>query len=116
MCDIFTWVRARLGWARCGRYALIGRPYDALQGIEPLSHAEGGRMGRVALERHGSPAHGSRRKHGYSVSMATGTTTDVRPRENCIAPDIAFIVWTTFSTYTRLVLQYGLVGQLLPDG
>ena len=27
MCGILTWVRARLGWARCGRYALIGRPY-----------------------------------------------------------------------------------------
>ena len=77
-------------WAVCFDWASL----YALQGIEPLSHAEGGRMGRVALERHGSRAHGSRRKHGYSVSMATGTTTDVRPRENCIAPDIAFIVWT----------------------
>ena len=71
-------------WAVCFDWASL----YALQGIEPLSHAEGGRMGRVALERHGSRAHGSRRKHGYSVSMATGTTTDVRPRENCIAPDI----------------------------
>ena len=97
-------------WAVCFDWASL----YALQGIEPLSHAEGGRMGRVALERHGSRAHGSRRKHGYSVSMATDTTTDVRPRENCRAPDIAFIVWTTFSTYTRLVLQYGLVGQMLP--
>ena len=27
--------------------------------------------------------------------MAKGMTTDVYPRENCIAPDIAFIVGTT---------------------
>ena len=27
--------------------------------------------------------------------MAKGVTTDVYPRDNCIAPDIAFIVWTT---------------------
>ena len=67
-------------WAVCFDWASL----YALQGIEPLSHAEGGRMGRVALERHGSRAHGSRRKHGYSVSMATGTTTDVHPRENCM--------------------------------
>ena len=29
-------------------------------------------------------------QHGYTTG-----TTDVHPRENCIAPDIAFIVWTT---------------------
>eukprot|EP00964_Phaeocystis_antarctica_P004611 scaffold2487_cov62-Phaeocystis_antarctica.AAC.4 len=63
MCGIFTWVRARLGWATwtwavCYDWASL----YALQGIEPLSHAEGGRVGRVALERHGSRAHGSRRK------------------------------------------------------
>ena len=39
----------------------------------------------------------------YSVLMAKGITTDVYPRDNCIAPDIALIhvhvhvhvVWTT---------------------
>ena len=31
----------------------------------------------------------------YSVLMAKGMTTDVYPRDNCIAPDIVFIVWTT---------------------
>ena len=30
-----------------------------------------------------------------TLSMAAGTTTDVHLRENCIAPDIAFLVWTT---------------------
>ena len=28
----------------------------------------------------------------YSVLMAKGMTTDVYPRDDCIAPDIAFIV------------------------
>ena len=67
MCGIFTWVRARLGWATwavCYDWASL----YALQGIEPLSHAEGGRVGRVALERHGSRAHGSRRKDGCSTT------------------------------------------------
>ena len=30
-----------------------------------------------------------------SVNTLTGMTTDVHPRENCIAPAIALIVWTT---------------------
>ena len=34
--------------------------------------------------------------------MATGTTTDVHPRENCIAPDIAFWGATVRGTTARL--------------
>ena len=30
-----------------------------------------------------------------TVKTLTGMTTDVYPRENCIAPAIVFIVWTT---------------------
>jgi hypothetical protein len=30
-----------------------------------------------------------------AVKTLTGMTTDVFPRENCIAPAIALIVWTT---------------------
>ena len=30
-----------------------------------------------------------------TVKTLTGMTTDVYPRENCIAPAIALIVWTT---------------------
>ena len=30
-----------------------------------------------------------------TVKTLTGMTTDVYPRENCIAPDIVLIVWTT---------------------
>jgi hypothetical protein len=30
-----------------------------------------------------------------TVKSLTGMTTDVYPRENCIAPAIVFIVWTT---------------------
>jgi hypothetical protein len=29
-----------------------------------------------------------------TVKTLTGMTTDVYPRENCIAPAIVFIVWT----------------------
>jgi hypothetical protein len=31
----------------------------------------------------------------------TGMTTDVYPRENCIAPAMVFIVWTTDTTNGR---------------
>ena len=31
--------------------------------------------------------------------MAKGMTTDVYPRDNCIAPDIAVIEWTTNTKY-----------------
>jgi hypothetical protein len=30
-----------------------------------------------------------------TVQTLTGMTTDVYPRENCIAPAIALILWTT---------------------
>ena len=39
--------------------------------------------------------------HTGSVSMATRTTTDAHPRENCIAADTACIVWTTNSKSAR---------------
>ena len=33
-----------------------------------------------------------------TVKTLTGMTTDVYPRENCIAPAMVFIVWTTDTT------------------
>ena len=36
--------------------------------------------------------------------MANGMTTDVYHRDNCIAPDIAFIVWTTNTKSARAVV------------
>ena len=36
--------------------------------------------------------------------MAKGMTTDVYPRDNCIAPDIAFIVWTTFKKHVSYIV------------
>ena len=38
----------------------------------------------------------------YSILMANGMTTDVyQHRDNCIAPDIALIVWTTNTKSAR---------------
>ena len=37
----------------------------------------------------------------YSILMANGMTTDVYHRDNCVAPDIAFIVWTTNTKSAR---------------
>jgi hypothetical protein len=36
-----------------------------------------------------------------TVKTLTGMTTDVYPRENCIAPAMVFIVWTTDTTNGR---------------
>ena len=36
-----------------------------------------------------------------TVQTLTGMTTDVYPRENCIAPAMVFIVWTTDTTNGR---------------
>ena len=58
----------------------------------------------------------------YSVLMAKGVTTDVYPRDNCIAPDIVFIVWTTNtkSACARVGVALGRDGRVidlrLPSG
>ena len=43
--------------------------------------------------------------------MANGMTTDVYHRDNCIAPDIAFIVWTRRIHGAPNILQRGGGGQ-----
>ena len=49
--------------------------------------------------------------------MAKGMTTDVYPRDNCIAPDIAFIVWTTNTTSAcaRVGVASGGDGRMIVD-
>ena len=44
--------------------------------------------------------------------MANGMTTDVYHRDNCIAPDIAFIVWTTNTKSARARARVALGGML----
>ena len=50
-----------------------------------------------------------------SVNLAKGMTTDVYPRDNCIAPDIAFIVWTTNtkSACARVGVASGRDGRMI---
>ena len=47
--------------------------------------------------------------------MAKGVTTDVYPRDNCIAPDIVFIVWTTNtkSACARVGVASGRDGRMI---
>ena len=40
------------------------------------------------------------RKLPLTVKTLTGMTTNVYPRENCIAPAIVFIVWTTNTKFS----------------
>ena len=94
--------------AACGvrRVARRGQAVpDASSGFWQKGHSENTASYSVPPRRGSSAAHCAGIKSGdrnfrelsslLTVKTLTGMTTDVYPRENCIAPAIVLIVWTT---------------------